>query len=319
MRTILEVGPNEFLAASIAEGVTHAGISAVRHSPTRRYRHLYDVSLTDRRRVIVRIGLPEERDAIAQTAFWTDLLRPLGIPLPEIFARDLDSLFPSLVTERLPGSRLGRALPKLPRPMVGALAGTMADHQSVVARLPSDGKFGWSSDPEAVPHDSWAAALDETLRLNTARIIDAELLDPAGAYEIQRRFDRAISRLGAFSALPFIAEPATATVVVNDSGQLSGLVDINGLCWGDPRMAPAVTLMALLNAGLSTAYAESWLALSGQNRDGLFWLYVGVACVQVMGECGRTDQGTATGATVANRRRLGKIIAYLIDLIDRTL
>lgn len=319
MRRMLEVGPNEFLAASIAEGVTGGGISAVRHSPTRRYRHLYDVSLTDKRRVIVRIGLPEEREALAQTAYWTDQLRPIGIPLPEIFARDLESLFPSLVTERLPGSRLGRALPKLSRATIGTLAGTMADQQSLVARLPSSGRFGWASDPEAAPYDSWAEALDAILTTNTAGIRDQALLDPAGADQIRLRFERAASRLDGMLALPFIPDAATATVVVRDSGQLSGLVDINGLCWGDPRMAPASTLMALLNGGLSTAYAEAWLALSGHARDGIFWLYVGIACVQVMGEYGRTDLGTATGSTVADRHRLGKTLSYLIDLIDRTL
>ena len=35
---------------------------------------------------------------MARTAFWTDALRPLGVPLPEILARDLTSLFPSLVS-----------------------------------------------------------------------------------------------------------------------------------------------------------------------------------------------------------------------------
>jgi hypothetical protein len=315
MQTLREVGPDEFLAASIVEGVTRGGIASLRHFPTRRYRYLYDVTLTDGRRVIVRIGLPEERAALLQAAFWTDQLRAVGLPLPEILARDPDSLFPSLVTERLPGSRLGRALARLSRPVVGMLAGTMADQQNLVARLPSSGRFGWSGDPDAVPHESWAAAMTEAVETGTARIRAAGLVDPGFANALRRHVDRATPSLDGVLAIPFIADPATAIVVVTDGGQMSGLVDVNGLCWGDPRFAPAATLVSLLNAGLPAGFAEAWLALGGHAPDRLFWLYAGIALVQAMAEYGRTDLGTASGFTASDRRRLKMLAALMLERI----
>lgn len=313
-----EVGPSEFLAASIAEGVTRGGIAEVRHVPTRRYHHVYDVGLTDGRRVIVRIGLPEELAAIAQTAFWTDQLRQLGVPVPEIVARDLTSLFPSLVTERLPGSRLRRALPRLTRPAKGALAGSLADQQSLVARLPSGGRFGWSSDPETLPHARWSDCLADVLDTSIPRIRDAGLVDIAAMTEIRRCLDTVGNELDAVAAAPFLPEPATAAVVVTDNGQLSGFVDVNGLCWGDPRFAVAATYVALLNAGQATDFADAWLALGRQERDGLFWLYGAIAAVQLICEYGRTDLGTAIGLTANDKRRLSRIVTALVAEFKRS-
>lgn len=312
-----EIGPSEFLAASIAEGVTRGGIAEVRHSPTRRYRHLYDVGLTDGRRVIVRIGLAEERAAITQTAFWTDQLRPLGVPVPEILARDLTSLFPSLVTERLPGSRLGRALPRLTRPLRGALAGTLADQQTRVARYPGGGRFGWSSDPDSLPHASWSACLTEVVATNAPWIRDAGLGDVAAMIDIRRRFEQAASALDAVIAMPFLPDPATASAVVRDDGQLSGFVDIDELCWGDPRFAIAATYVALVNGGQAGDFAEAWLALSGQARDRLFWFYAAIAAIRVMGEYGRIDLGTAIGFTANDKRRLKRVVAGLVAELER--
>ncbi len=312
-----EVGPSAFLAASIAEGVTRGGIAEVRHFPTRRYHHLYDVGLTDGRRVIVRIGLSDEREAIARTAFWTDQLRPLGVPIPEILSRDLTSLFPSLVTERLPGSRLGRAVARLSRAAKGNLAGTLADLQVLVARYPGGGRFGWSSDPESLPHAGWRDSLVDVLDTNAPRIHDAGLGDMSALIDAPRWIERAAVALDAVAATPFVPDPATATVVVTDGGHLSGLVDINGLCWGDPRFAIAATYVALLNGRQPGDFAEAWLALSGQPRDQLFWLYVAVALVQFMGEYGRTDLGTATGLTVSDKRRLKRIIPGIVTELER--
>lgn len=312
-----EVGPSEFLAASIAEGVTRGGIAEVRHFPTRRYHHLYDVGLTDGRRVIVRIGLAEDGAAIAQTAFWTDQLRPLGLPVPEILARDLTSLFPSLVTERLPGSRLGRALPRLTRPAKGLLAGMLADQQALVARLPGGGRFGWSGDPEQLPHGDWKSCLVEIITTNAPRIRDAGLIDLDAVVEIRRQTELATEALAAVTAIPFLPEPATATVVVGDDGRLSGLVDVNGLCWGDPRYAVAATYVALRNGDQPTDFAEAWAALAGQPRDRLFWLYAATAAIQLMGEYGRTDLGTAIGFTANNKRRLQRLVTELLGELAR--
>ena len=312
-----EVGPSAFLAASIAEGVTRGGIAEVRHFPTRRYHHLYDVGLTDGRRVIVRIGLSDEREAIARTAFWTDQLRPLGVPIPEILARDLTSLFPSLVTERLPGSRLSRAVARLSRAAKGSLAGTLADLQALVARYPGGGRFGWSSDPDSLPHGSWRACLVDVLEANARRIHDAGLGDIAAMIDAGHWLERGSAALDAVGATPFLPDAATATVVVTDSGHLSGLVDINGLCWGDPRFAIAATYVALLNSRQSADFAEAWLALSGQPRDQLFWLYGVVALVQLMGEYGRTDLGTVTGLTISDKRRLKRIGAGVVAELER--
>ena len=89
------------------------------------------------------------------------------------------------------------------------------------------------------------------------------------------------------------------------------------MCWGDPRFAIAATYVALLNSRQSADFAEAWLALSGQPRDQLFWLYGVVALVQLMGEYGRTDLGTVTGLTISDKRRLKRIGAGVVAELER--
>lgn len=200
---------------------------------------------------------------------------------------------------------------------MGALAGTLADQQALVARFPGGGRFGWSSDPDSLPHDRWSACLVDTIDANAPRIRDAGLGEIEAMLAVRRRTERAAAALDAIAATPFLPDPATATVVVTDAGLLSGFVDINGLCWGDPRFAVAATYVALLNGGQASDFAEAWLALSGQPRDPLFWLYAAIAMIQVMGEYGRIDLGTAIGFTASDKRRLKRVAAGLVTELDR--
>src|SRR5271154_6952076 len=96
-RQRLAVGPDETLAAASVEAALGGAVASVKRFPTSIRHFVYDVLLPDGRRAVVRIGLPDQRDIFTAAATWSDRLRPLGFPLPEILARDLTSEFPSLI------------------------------------------------------------------------------------------------------------------------------------------------------------------------------------------------------------------------------
>jgi fructosamine-3-kinase len=56
----------------------------------------------DRPAVVVRIAADHSRSAMAGALWLSRLLRPQGVPLPEIIAEGLNHQFPYLVLERLP-------------------------------------------------------------------------------------------------------------------------------------------------------------------------------------------------------------------------
>jgi hypothetical protein len=97
---------------------------------------------------------------------------------------------------------------------------------------------------------------------------------------------------------------------------LSGILEVHGLCWGDPRFAPAVTAMSLLDGGRPTACAEAWLALAGGRADASFWLYVAICCVNRMAELGAPSHGSAGSSRTGEWQRLELVIWGLIERID---
>jgi aminoglycoside phosphotransferase (APT) family kinase protein len=311
------VGPDEFLAAASAEAALSGAVAAVRRFPTTNRHYVYDVKLTDGRSAVVRIGLPQQRDALEAAARWSDRLRPLGIPLPEVLARDLTSEFPFIILERLRGADLRTVIHKLSLPALGHIAGTVATVQALVGRLPSEGRFGFAMEAGLAPYIRWSDVLAQSLAQSRSAIRRAGLMEETAADEVERRFARLAKRLDDAPSTPFLPDTTVRNVIVSEGGLFSGLVDVDRLCWGDPRYAPARTAMQLLNMGLPTGYAEAWLALAGGKADASFWLYVAICCVAFMADFGQANSGNALAFTIADRDRLDVILARLLTRIDR--
>jgi aminoglycoside phosphotransferase (APT) family kinase protein len=312
----IEVGPDQFLAAASAEAALNGAVAAVRRFPTSNRHFVYDVTLTDGRSAVVRIGLPEQREALEAAAGWSDRLRPMGIPLPEVLARDLTSEFPFIILERLRGADLRTVIHRLSLPALGHIAGTVATVQALAARLPSAGRFGFAMAAELAPYLRWSDVLAQSLALSRTSIRRAGLMAETAVDEVERRFARVAERLDDLPATPFLPDTTVRNVIVSESGLFAGIVDVDRLCWGDPRYAPARTAMAMLNMGLPTGYAEAWLALGGGRVDASFWLYVAICCVAFMADYGQPHSGNALAFTNADRARLDLILARLLVRID---
>jgi aminoglycoside phosphotransferase (APT) family kinase protein len=313
----IEVGPDEFLAAASAEAALNGAVATVRRFQTSNRHFVYDVTLTDGRTAVVRVGLPEQRDALEASCRWSDRLRPLGIKLPEVLARDLSSEFPFIILERLRGTDLRTVIHKLSLSALGHIAGTVATMQALVGRLPGEGRFGYAAEAGLAPYVRWSDVLAQSLAQSRGAIRRAGLMDENAADEVERRFTRHANRLDEVPSTAFLPDTTVRNVIVSEGGLFSGFVDVDRLCWGDPRYAPARTAMAMLNMGLPTGYAEAWLALAGGKADGAFWLYVAICCVAFMADYGQPASGNALAFTTADRDRLEVILARLLARIDR--
>jgi aminoglycoside phosphotransferase len=316
----IEVGPDEFLAAASAEAKLNGAVASVRRFDTSNRHHVYDVRLTDGRAAVVRLGLPAQRAALGATLRWSQRLRPLGIPLPRVLALDLASEFPFVILERLPGADLRTLIHTLKPPALGQIAGQMAVLQGLIAKLPGAGRFGFAAEADLAPCIRWSDVLAQSLAESRQGGLNEAAVDA-----VEQRFARLAKRLDDMPATTFLPDTTMRNVIVTEAGGFSGIVDVDRLCWGDPRYAPARAAMALLNSGLGTAYPEAWLALSGGAADAGFWLYVAICCTAFMADLGRADLGradpgrAAPGETVdAESDRLQRILAALLDRIDST-
>lgn len=93
-------------------------------------------------------------------------------------------------------------------------------------------------------------------------------------------------------------------MVVSPGGSLSGIVDVDDLCFGDPRYAPALTRAVLLAHGGPVSYVEAWMRAAGHRDDVLFLFYVALFLVDLMGEHGTRFNGNEAASTPAARAAL---------------
>jgi hypothetical protein len=249
---------------------------------------VYEVRLASGRALVVRIGAPGSAEVFAAAARWSARLRPIGVPLPELFAAGTAEGLPYLVLERLPGADLGLVYPTLSADEKRGLARRVAEIQACVGALPEGRGFGWVLDPAGpFAFATWSDVLRGSLARSRRRIERAGLVsgDPVGAVE------RAAAGLADYFASvrprAFLDDTTTKNVIV-ERGRLSGIVDVDVVCYGDPIFPVALTRTALLNEGFALDYTDAWceaLRLSSAQERALR-LYTALFCADFLAEIG---------------------------------
>ena len=117
----------------------HGEVVAWSRFPIGLYHVVLDVSLAGGKQLVVRVTSPEDRELAAGALAWSGVLRPLGVPLPELLAHDVSAgaPMPYLVLERLRGDDLDVVFPTLSGAERRALARDVAEVQLHVGRTAS--------------------------------------------------------------------------------------------------------------------------------------------------------------------------------------
>lgn len=290
--------PGERDAARIAQRHLGADVRAVERLPTGLRNYVYAVTLADKRRVVVRLNLPGNGAHFAAAARWHRLLRPLGVPLPALLHADPrppGDDFPCMILEYLPGRDLEYAYPRLAPRQKAALAERIVAIQRAVGALPLGPGFGYASgyDDPAL-HPTWTALLRAELARSRARIAEAGAISPAVADRVVARLPDHAAALARVTPRPFLDDITTKNVLIHD-GALSGIVDVDCVCFGDPLLTVALTRMALLSRGFATDYIDYWCAALGPPaaRSPLLGLYTAIFCVGFLGELGQRFNSAA--------------------------
>ncbi len=294
------------LAASAARAVTGRVPAEVRRFRTGTSHHVYEVLLRcgSPTSVVIRMGAPGQRAELAEGVRLNRLLRPLGIPLPAVLGEGLADPVPWLALERLPGSDLGDVIGVLPDAQVGALARGIAVAQASAALVGSAGRYGYAARPEAAPHSRWSSVLRDNLARSHGRIQAAGLFGLEAVERVVGMVESRRDELDGVPSIAFLHDTTMRNVIVTPAGTLSGIVDVDDLCWGDPRYVPALTLAVLQAQERAPSYVEHWMRAAGHSDDRLFRLYVALFLVDLMGEHGQRFNGNERPSTPRARQLL---------------
>src|SRR5262249_39750933 len=137
-------------------------------------------------------------------------------------------------------------------------------------------------------HPSWLAVVLAELERSRARILAAGVVDARHVERVGRCIQASTPYLRTVQPRPFLDDLTTKNVLVHE-GRLSGVVDTDCVCFGDPLFTPALTWMALLSQHLATDYLDYWrvqLRLTDEQEKALR-LYAAVFCLNFLGELGQ--------------------------------
>lgn len=280
--------PTEEDAGRIARRFASEPARRVTRFPTGLAHYVFDVELESGRSVVARLGLPGSPTAFAGAEYWSRTLRPLGVPLPVLLEAGQDGGIPYLILERLPGTDLGLVYRSLSREQKQSLAERIAGIQRVVGELPEGRGFGYVPHQDGpFPQRTWLDVVQSSLDRSRRQIARARVFDRDAVTRVEAALGPLHRYLSAVRPRAFLDDTTTKNVIV-DAGRLSGIVDVDVVCYGDPLFTVALTRMALLNAGEEPDYVAHWcecLELTSDQRAALS-LYTAVFCVDFMGEIG---------------------------------
>lgn len=293
MRSHLNDLPDQQLVAHIVQKCMGESVLTVDRFPTGACHFVYDVTTENHLNFVVRIAKSENKDFLTGAMYWHRLLRPKGVPLPDILYSDIEAVtspFPYMIIERLAGEDLGIVYPQLSKDEKRILAGEMARIQDAAGSLPLGKGYGFAGSYESGPFlKAWTDVLYSSLARSRKRIQAGGAVDP-------RHVDRVAEKIskyeGCFSQVKpkcFLDDTTTRNVIVHD-GKLSGIVDVDFVCFGDNLFPIALTRMSLLNAGCDLDYIEFWCDAADltDEQRGVLQFYTALFCVDFMGELGQT-------------------------------
>lgn len=249
---------------------------------------------------------PDSRHEMLGGLHWHPRLKSLGIPLPQILKASTEGELAYMILERLPGRDLGLVYAELSDTQKRSLADAIADVQRRCAQLPLASGYGYAlsyEDPALRRNQGWQDVLIGDLQRSRERIASVGAVDADVADRVQRKVARFAKYLSQVKPTAFLDDTTTKNVLVHH-GALSGIVDVDSVCFGDPLFTPALTRMALLARQCDTRYIDYWLEAmqATEEQRAVLDLYTAVFCVNFLGEQGQAfnrDRGAVDHAAIA--------------------
>ena len=136
-------------------------------------------------------------------------------------------------------------------------------------------------------------------RIASAGLFDVALADIALAELAAIR-----DELDAVPPTPFLHDTTTRNVIVTAAGEVSGIVDVDDLCFGDPRYPAALTLAVLTGYGGPVQYVCAWMRRAALPDDRLFRMYVALFLLDLMSEHGQAFNGNERPSSSRARAKL---------------
>ncbi|GHA30507.1 hypothetical protein GCM10007989_27900 [Devosia pacifica] len=312
--------PNESDAASAARDITGRTPASVRRFGTGSGHYVFEVLFEDSAPIVIRMGAPERRVALSEGVKLHSQLVAHGVPLPAIIGHAFEADWPFVAMERVAGTDLQYVLHALSYEQLRSIAAHVADAQTATARVGVSQRYGFSASGKAAPHTRWSDVVAASLSRSRRR------LEANGVFEVETivaplesLLDALRVELDALPATPFLHDTTTRNVLIDAEGRFSGIVDVDDLCFGDPRYAPALTSAVIRAYGGPLSYIDAWMGAAGHADDIIFRFYVALFVADLMAEQGMAFNGNEGPRDPQRESRLLETFQQALTIVTRQL
>ena len=284
-----DLRPNETIAASVVKEMTSEQVVSASRMATGDQNFVFSVKTTSAEYVIRMTDINHKYKFQCATT-WQKMLLPLGVPLAEFIKSDLDgkySPFPTLLMMRLPGDDLINIYPYLTDVDKKNLANEMVSIQALCTRLPEGPCYGILDSYDVVTTDNswvgntWYEFLLKRLEQCRVMITKLAVFNPHLATQVMHIAKDMQENLDKVRPTAFLWDASERNVIINH-GKISGIVDVDEICFGDPLFVIALTSTCLEFESFDTLYTDYWAAAlhldqSAQARLNFYRLFYAIA------------------------------------------
>jgi len=283
--------PTQQDAVDIVKTALHEDVDSIIRFPTGSEHYVFDVITKSGNKIVVRIGRENARSIIGGAVYWHKILKPKGVPLADLLFYEVEKdhfNFPVMVLDRLPGQDLGEVYPYLTSDQKRGIVEDIVAAQHIVATLPQGKGFGYATSyDDKTLKPTWLNLIEDQLDRTKRRIDEIGIVDRDYYHLISKLLHDQTSYFSTIQPIGFLDDTTTKNVII-DNGNLSGIVDVDYVCFGDHLFVVSLTNIALLSKGYDLDYISYWTNLINLSpkQYQIMILYTMMHCVGFMSEIG---------------------------------
>ena len=246
----------------------------------------------------------KDENAYKDTVYWLNRLSVCEIPIPIVLSEGKYKDYSYLILSYIRGDDIGNVYCKLNDSEKKQIAKEVVKIQRKVSRLDIHADMEWT----------WNCFVDKMLNRAEKRIKRKNYFDFNKIYIIKKLQQEIQEYLDKVPIAPYLDDISTKNLLIYE-GNVSGIIDIDWMGFGDMLTFVALTRVSLLNMDLDTKYIDYLLDEIRPNtiEYKAFIFYCLIYCVDFMGERGMQFLDKTIPVNENIIERLNDIFDFLME------
>ena len=235
------------------------------------------------------IKISENSSLITGSTYWFNQLKNLDIPIPKIISLNTEEKPSYCIMTFLEGEDLGKVYKYLDDNDKKNIANQMFYYQNEAKKISSVNGFGYLNSRNDMENkkSSWNEVILAEIERSEERIIKNNIFPVKYVNYLKNYYKFFEKYFSEIKPVPFFDDLTTKNVLIKD-GNISGIVDLDWVCFGDRLYVIALCQMSLLNMNCDLSYINYWKKLENltNKQEIVFLFYILIFCVDFMSEKG---------------------------------